>query len=71
MLEILPGQLSSRDTVQNLTAYLALAESLFARRKIHGLQKNEHPLANAEGVHTRLVAGAGNRRYLHLNYVVI
>jgi len=32
--------------------------------------KNEHPQAESEGVHT-MVAGAGNRRYLHLNHVVI
>jgi len=33
--------------------------------------KNEHPLAGGEGVHTRLVAGACNRSYLHLDFASI
>ena len=30
--------------------------------------KNEHPQAKSEGVQITMVAGAGNRRYLHLDF---
>ena len=33
--------------------------------------KDKHPLADAEGVQVKLVAGAHNRRYLHLNFASV
>jgi len=33
--------------------------------------KKKHPQAESEGMQIAMVAGARNRRYLHLNYVVI
>jgi hypothetical protein len=33
--------------------------------------KNEHPQAKSEGVQISMVTGAGNRRYLHLDFAIV
>ena len=44
---------------------------LTALLKLGTEPKNEHPQAESEGVQITMVAGARNRRYLHLDFAMI
>jgi hypothetical protein len=39
--------------------------------KLGTKQKNKHPQAKSEGVQITMVAGARNRRYLHLDFAIV
>ena len=53
---------------ENRELKIDLYGELTALLKLGTEPKNEHPLAEGEGVQITMVAGARNRRYLHLNF---
>jgi len=58
------GQLVPENGELKIELYGELAALL----KLGTEPKNEHPQAKSEGVQITMVAGARNRRYLHLNF---
>ena len=61
------GQLVSENGELKIELYGELGALL----KLGAEPKNKHPQAESEGVQISMVAGARNRRYLHLNFVTI
>ncbi|MEL0032827.1 MAG: hypothetical protein VW712_07670 [Paracoccaceae bacterium] len=61
------GQLVPENGELKIELYGELAALL----KLGTEPKNEHPQAKSEGVQISMVAGARNRRYLHLDFAIV